>query len=156
MLRDKTSTELWWSGNSSSRSQVQLMASFSLLCGSPAPREPTAKNIRPPPPAHEGSRRLCQSKGRSWNVAGRYGQLAVGRQASVGTRAVREHTSVFTFVYGKVGLTPRLFLAWYTEFRLRFLLLRSSQTAKASEDSTGIGPASLPPDPPAPTPVGGT
>lgn len=52
---------------------------------------------------------------------------------------------MFTFVYGKVGLTPRLFLAWYTEFRLCFLLLRSSQTAKASEDSTGVGPASLPP-----------
>ena len=59
-----------------------------------------------------------------------------------GNWAMREHTSVFTFVYGKGGLTPWLFLAWYTEFCLCLMLLGSSKNAKACErgDSSGSAP----------------
>lgn len=105
------------------------------------------------PPAHKGSSRSV-SQGRPWNVAGRHGRSrSTDRQG--GTWAMREHASVFTFVYGKVGLTPWLFLAWYTEFCPCLMLLRSSKNAKASEhgDSSALLPD---PDPPAPTPVGGT
>lgn len=68
---------------------------------------------------------------------------------------MRERTSVFTFVSGKVGLTPSLFLAGYSEFCLCLVSLRSSKNAKASEHKDSAPALLHDPDPPAPTPVGG-
>lgn len=128
----QTSTEPWWSRRA--HPSVLLMAN-----GSPAPqsRQFRGEHLST---AHKGSS-CSASQGRSWNVAGRYGHSrSTDRQG--GTSAMREHTSVFTFVSGKVGLTPWLFLAWYTEFCLCLMLLRSSKNAKASQygDSSGSAP----------------
>lgn len=79
--------------------------------------------------AHKGSSRSA-SHGRSGNVAGRY-SCSQSAERQGGTWALREHPSVFTFVYGKVGLTPRLFLAWNTEFCLK---------ASKRGDSSGSAP----------------
>lgn len=73
----------------------------------------------------------------------------------------RARASTFVCVCGKAGLTPRLFLAWYTEFCLCVMLLCSwdRRPGHPQQQSTGITPApycSLTSAPPAPTSVGET
>lgn len=58
----------------------------------------------------------------------------------------RARASTFVCVCGKAGLTPRLFLVWYTEFCLCVMLLCSwdRRPGHPQQQSTGIAPAPLP------------